>query len=121
MDKRRVVIVEDHEGMRAALQGLFRHVGWEVQAVGTVAEGLAAIEPPPECAIVDLHLPDGQGEDIVRKVKEAHLPTCVTVICTGSEDDARIRAAEALRPNALLRKPVEFGELFAACHAASSG
>jgi CheY-like chemotaxis protein len=73
----------------------------------------------PVCAVVDLHLPDGEGEAIVRKVKAAHLPTCVTVVCTGTDDESRIKAVEALGPDALLRKPVEFGQVFAACQASS--
>ena len=116
MNKHRVLIVEDHDGMRMALCGLFRKIGWEVVGAGTLAEGLAALDSPQDCAVVDLHLPDGEGEAIVRKVKEGHLPTCVTVICTGTGDEARIRAVQALGPNALLRKPVEFGALFAACN-----
>src|SRR3954463_1552209 len=92
MDKHRVLIVEDHDGMRMALCGLFRKVGWEVVGVGTVAEGLAALDSPQDCAFVDLNLPDGEGEGIVRKVKAAHLPTYVIVICKGTDDEARIRA-----------------------------
>ena len=90
MDKHRVLIVEDHDGMRMALCGLFRKVGWEVIGVGTVAEGLAALDSPQDCALVDLHLPDGEGEAIVRKAKEANPPTCVTVSTSGA-DRARVR------------------------------
>jgi DNA-binding response OmpR family regulator len=90
MGRNRVLIVEDHRGFRFALGGLFRRVGWDVEAVGTVAEGLAALEPPPGCAAVDLDLPDGDSEALVRRVKEA---TCVTVIGTGTDDEARIRRA----------------------------
>jgi two-component system OmpR family response regulator len=121
MARNRVLIIEDHEGFRFALSGLFRKAGWQVRAVGTVADGLAALEPPPECAVVDLHLPDGEGEAIVRKVKEARLPTCVTVICTGTDDEDRIRRVAALGPNALLRKPVAFEDVFAACNSAACG
>jgi DNA-binding NarL/FixJ family response regulator len=120
MGRNRVLIVEDHRGFRFALGGLFRRVGWDVEAVGTVAEGLAALEPPPECAVVDLALPDGDGEAIVRRVKEAQPPTCVTVIGTGSDDEARIRRVAALGPDALLRKPVAFEDVFEACESAVS-
>jgi two-component system response regulator RegA len=119
MGRNRVLIVEDHEGFRFALGGLFRKAGWDVEAVGSVSEGLAALDTPPACAVVDLHLPDGEGESIVRKVKEAHLPTCVTVICTGTNDEARIQRVAALGPNALLRKPVAFEDVFAACNSAA--
>jgi DNA-binding NarL/FixJ family response regulator len=120
MGKNRVLIVEDHDGFRFALGGLFRMAGWEVEAVGSVSEGLAALEPAPKCAVVDLHLPDGDGEAIVRRVKEAHPPTCVTVICTGSDDEDRIRRVAALGPDALLRKPVAFEDVFQACESAVS-
>lgn len=119
MDKQRVLIVEDHDGMRMALSGLFRRVGWDVVAVGTVAEGLAALDRPTHCAVVDLQLPDGAGESILRKVKRDHLPTCVTVICTGTDDEARINAVLALNPNVLLRKPIEFEDVFTACRKAT--
>jgi DNA-binding NarL/FixJ family response regulator len=115
----RILIVEDHAGMRMALCGLFRHVGWDAVGAGTVAEGLAALDSPRNCVLVDLDLPDGEGEDIVRKVKRGHPPTCVTVICTGTDDEARIKAVQALGPDALLRKPVEFGDVFAACNTLS--
>jgi DNA-binding response OmpR family regulator len=91
MATRRILIVEDHDGMRAALRGLFRQVGWDVVAVATVADGLAALEPPPECAIVDLHVPDKEVEAIVRKVNDAHSSTCVSEVYTGTDDEARIR------------------------------
>jgi CheY-like chemotaxis protein len=61
MATRRILIVEDHDGMRAALRGLFRQVGWDVVAVATV------------------------------KVNDAHLSTCVSEVCTGTDDEARIR------------------------------
>ena len=120
MARPRVLVVEDHEGMRTALCGLFRRYGWEAVGVGTVADGLDALEPPPQCAVVDLHLPDGEGEAIVRKVKQGRLPTCVTVICTGTDDEARIRSVQALGPDALLRKPVEFHQVFEACEGAAN-
>ena len=37
----------------------------------------------------------------------------------GTADEARIKAVEALHPHALLRKPVEFGDVLAACQSAS--
>src|SRR5690348_675710 len=53
--------------------------------------------------------------------REGHPPTCVTVICTGTSDEARIKAAEALAPDALLRKPVDFRQVREACCPSSDG
>jgi DNA-binding response OmpR family regulator len=120
MGKRRVLVVEDDLGTRRALRGLFHHAGWEVIAVGTVAAGLEALDPPPDCAVLDLMLPDGDGEVILKKVREDGLPTCVAV-CTGTMDPDRIGAVEALRPEALLQKPVDMRDVFAAFDARKGG
>jgi DNA-binding response OmpR family regulator len=120
MGKRRVLVVEDDAGTRRALRGLFRHAGWEVIAVGTVAAGLEALDPPPDCAVLDLMLPDGGGEAILKKVREDGLPTRVAV-CTGTIDANRIGVVEALRPEALLQKPIDIRDLFAACDAREGG
>src|SRR3954451_6149680 len=118
MDKRRVLIVEDHDMTRAALLDLFRRIGWDVVAVGTVGEGLASLDPPPDCAVVDLMLPDGEGEAVVRTIKGRGLPTRVAV-CTGTDDPARIQGVRALEPAGLIRKPIDVQGLMAVLNAAA--
>src|SRR5438132_89627 len=58
---RRVLIVEDHVASRVVLARLFSQAGWRVTEVGTLAKGLAALDPPPDCIVLDLILPDGRG------------------------------------------------------------
>ena len=45
---RRVLIVEDHESSRAALRRILTSLGFEVSTNWTVAEGMAALSPPPD-------------------------------------------------------------------------
>lgn len=111
---KRVLIVEDHEPTRRALRGIFRVRGYEVATAGTLAEALGLLDPPPDCIVLDLMLPDGHGEDLLRKVRADRLPTAVTV-CTGLEDPARLRSVERLHPDALLVKPVDVDTMFASC------
>jgi DNA-binding NarL/FixJ family response regulator len=65
-------------------------------------------------------LPDGGGEVILKKVREEGLPTRVAV-CTGTNDADRIGAVAALRPEALLQKPIDIRDLFAACDGREGG
>jgi CheY-like chemotaxis protein len=116
---RRVLIVDDHDQTRAALGGFFRRRGYEVASAATLAEGLGLLRPAPWAIILDLVLPDGSGESILREVRRLGLPSRVA-ICTGAADPGQIAEIERLRPEALLMKPVELEELALACGSESS-
>ncbi len=49
-----LLVVEDDESVRAVWDTLFSQRGWNVISVGTVAEGLASLDPPPDYLILDL-------------------------------------------------------------------
>lgn len=114
--KRRILIVEDHDLTRNALRGLFRRTGWDVVAVGTVAEGVASLNPPPDFAVLDLMLPDGGGEEVVEAIKRQHLSTCMAV-CSGTGDEDRLKAVRGLGVHTVLQKPIQIEDLFSACNA----
>jgi DNA-binding response OmpR family regulator len=114
MAQRCLLVVEDDPTTSKALRKYFQLKGWEVRTASTVAEGLAQLEPPPDCVILDLMLPDQGGEVVLRKIREDCLPTRVAV-CTGSNDHKRLRAVATLSPDALLTKPITMAELCLAC------
>jgi DNA-binding response OmpR family regulator len=101
----RLLIVEDDRLSREALRKIFARKGWHVTAVETLAEGLLQLDPPPDCLILDLMLPDGHGVEILRQIRANNLPTRA-VVCTGMEDRTNLDLVTALNPAALLTKPV---------------
>ena len=103
----RLLLVEDHEATRHILRRILALTltGWNVAEAATVEEGLAQLDPPPDCVLLDLELPDGPGEDILRKVRKDHLSTRV-VVNTGTANLARLEAVSALKPEAVLQKPL---------------
>lgn len=109
-----MLVVDDHAGTRNALRGLFRRQGYCLREAGTVAEGLASLDPAPHCIILDLMLPDGGGEEILRKVREAALPTWV-IVCTGTPDTGRLAGLNHWRPDALFYKPIDIRDFFSVC------
>jgi len=115
MHTKRILIVEDHEPTRDILRLIFRRKGWQTFVAGTVAEGLAVLGmvPPPTGLLLDLDLPDGRGEAVLRKVREDHLPIRVAV-CTGMGDPSRWSKVQGLGPEALLQKPIDLADLCAA-------
>jgi ActR/RegA family two-component response regulator len=114
------LIVEDDGLVRRVWHEIFDRRGWDVTAANTVAGGLALLEPAPDYLILDLSLPDGCGETILHKVREDNLKTRVTVM-TGVDDAARLGRVRQLRPDALLRKPIDVADVWREGQLARSG
>jgi DNA-binding response OmpR family regulator len=112
----RILVVEDDPASQDVFRRLFAHRGWVVSVARTVAEGMAKLDTPPHCILLDLTLPDGEGEAILRKVREGNLPSKVAV-CTGTDDPVRLAMVKGMRPEALFRKPLDFDEV---CRAVES-
>jgi DNA-binding response OmpR family regulator len=101
LDKR-LLVVDDDATTRFALHSLFTRQGWKVAVAN------------PHCMILDLNLPDGRGESVLRAVRESHLPTDVAV-CSGVEDPGRLSTVLAMHPDAMLAKPLELGSILHFC------
>jgi DNA-binding NarL/FixJ family response regulator len=114
MKRQRILLVEDHEGTRTLLRRMLSLCGWKVTEAATVAEGLDRLDPPPDCLVLNLRLPDGNGATILRTVREAHLPTRV-VINTAGCDAERMREVSDLKPDAILQKPLDSKGLRTIC------
>jgi two-component system, sensor histidine kinase len=112
--QRTLLIVEDHEGTRRAMTRLLRRWGWDVLEAGSLADCLRLANRRLDCALIDLILPDGDGESIVRALRSVDAETRI-VVCTGVVDRERLRRARALGASAVLEKPFDSRELEAAC------
>ena len=107
----KLLIVEDDPAMQTVWDVVFSQRGWDVAIASTVAEGLASLDPPPDYLILDLMLPDGGGEAILRRVRDAKLKTRVAVT-TGTDDPAQLRLARSLEPEALFEKPINVADVW---------
>src|SRR5947209_4091156 len=87
MNEPRLLIIDDDYYTRHALRNLFSRRGWKVGLASTVAEGLSGLDPAPRCIILDLNLPDGGGESVLREVRR-RLPGTLVAVCSGSCDPA---------------------------------
>jgi DNA-binding response OmpR family regulator len=109
-----LLIVEDDVWTQAALAKLLERHGWRILTASTVAEGIDQLRFDPACVILDLDLPDGRGEFVLRTIREAGAG-CRVVICTAGTNQDRLDCVSRLRPHAILRKPVDVDDLLDAC------
>ncbi|MCA1686159.1 MAG: response regulator [Planctomycetia bacterium] len=114
MNGYRILVVDDDATSGAALRRLLAHRGYVVSVAQTVTEAMKNLETAPHYILLDLMLPDGDGEDILRKVKEENLPSRV-LVCTGTSDPVRLALVKGLNPDALFQKPIDFDEICRAC------
>ena len=77
----------------------------------TLADANAYLDAhTPDTILLDLMLPDGEGSTVLRRVRDGGLPVKVTVT-TASSDPDRLDQVRALRPDSLLKKPLDIFEL----------
>ena len=94
-DRRRILVCDDEPQILRALKVVLREAGFEPVPAETVEEALdlAAVHPP-DAAIVDLVLPDGDGIDILRGLREwSQMP--VLVLSAVGDEAAKVRALDA--------------------------
>jgi two-component system response regulator AtoC len=107
----KVLIVEDDLATRKGLEESIRDLGGEPRSVGTAREAKLAIQEfEPRVLIVDIHLPDGDGIEIVRAARDAD-PDREGIVITGQ--GSIDNAIEALRAGAFdyLLKPLRPAQL----------
>lgn len=99
--RRLVLVVDDNESTRNALDRLLRLRGFDFAAAGSVGEALDAIlMHRPSAAVIQLELPTGTGRDVVVTMP----PRVPVVICSTDPRDAM--ELERLRPRTrLMVKP----------------
>jgi two-component system KDP operon response regulator KdpE len=88
-------VVDDEDQILRALRVVLRDAGFESVPAGDVADALdAAAVRPPDAAIVDLVLPDGDGIELTRRLREWSAMPIIVLSAVGDEAE-KVRALEA--------------------------
>lgn len=101
-----VLIVDDHPLIRRGLSALLGTETWvgDVLEAGTVRDGLrTAVEHRPALAIIDVHLPDGDGICLIEQLHR-QVPGCRTLVVTMEADPNLARRALAAGAGGFLLK-----------------
>jgi len=98
---RRILVIEDEEGMQSFYTAFLRLHGFDVACVGTVEAAIPFAETHPvHLVVLDLSLPGADGETFFDHM-EASFPHVPIIVATGHPTPS-IRAKVAAKDNARL-------------------
>ena len=111
----RVLLLDDNDATRLTLAALLEAEAFEVAEVSSLAEARQSLAAAPvfDLALLDQHLGDGLGLDLIPVVR-AQLPNCKIIIVSGSDHRPGQRTAE--NADAFFRKGEDVDELLATIH-----
>ena len=108
----RVLLIEDEESIATPLVGALEREGFDVEHSATGGDGLeAAAARPPDLVLLDLMLPDIDGRDVCRALRESSQVPIIMLTARGLETD-RVVGLE-LGADDYVVKPFSFAELAA--------
>ena len=110
--KRRALVVDDEPAIQRFLKPALEANDYEVASAATVGEALRWIaKEPPDVVVLDLGLPDGDGKDVIRQVRQwSDVPI---VVLSAREREAEKIEALDLGADDFVNKPFGVGELMA--------
>ncbi len=113
---RHLLVVDDEPHIGLLLRPHLEHIGYRVSLARTLAEARAALADraaPPDALLLDIHLPDGSGLDLLRELRaQPATATLPVTVLTAEGDDRVLREAQRLGA-ALVTKPFSPSKLTA--------
>ncbi len=112
MTPARILLVDDEPAIQRAVGPLLRSRGYDVEIAASGAEALRLVSARmPDLIVLDLGLPDVEGTDVCRRIREMSPVPIVVLSARGSEED-KVQALD-LGADDYVTKPFGPNELLA--------
>ena len=118
----KVLLVDDHPMIGAALEMLLRGTPYQVLGrVRSVAEANSSLaRQKPDLLLLDVNLPDGSGLDVLRRLSRSRARPKV-ILLTAGMDESQLLAAAELDPEGMVLKTSDPGLLLESMEAVVAG
>jgi two-component system KDP operon response regulator KdpE len=84
----RILLVDDEVAIQRAVAPLLRSRGYDVDVVGTGVEAVAAVvDRAPDLIVLDLGLPDLEGTEVCRRIRQHSTAPIIILSARGAEAD----------------------------------
>jgi len=105
-----VDIVEDDDAVRDSMCELLEAYGYVARGYPSAAHFLKRADAPGNCLIVDLHMPEMTGLELLEtlRAQDVRVPALIVTARPDSSLQPRIERAQVVK---LLQKPVEVDQL----------
>jgi DNA-binding response OmpR family regulator len=107
-----IVVVEDDEGIGGSLAKTLTAQGYEVDWARTGSDGLAAVRAATAVVILDLGLPDQDGLEVCRRLRQA-VPSPQVLVLTARDGEADVVLGLDAGADDYIVKPFRLAELLA--------
>jgi Response regulators consisting of a CheY-like receiver domain and a winged-helix DNA-binding domain len=113
----RVLLIEDDPGTAKSIELMLTHADINVYVTDLGEEGLdLARLYDYDLVLLDLHLPDMSGHEVLRKLRLARIDTPVLILSGADDTDSKVRGFGSGADD-YLTKPFHREELIARIHA----
>jgi len=107
-----VLIIEDDAEIRRFLRTALGAEQYRLREATTASEGLHQATLAPDVIVLDLGLPDRDGIEVIRKIRENNTRTPIIVLSVRGSEEDKIAALDAGADD-YITKPFAIGELYA--------
>ena len=112
----RILIVDNAQDIRKALQAVLERKGYHVDAAATCRQAVEfmsrSTQTPYRAAIIDIRLPDGMGTDVLKTVKQLTPETTCFMVTTNPNQDTQ-RLSQDAGAHGYVVKPFAIEQLLA--------
>lgn len=112
--KTSVLVVDDNESLRLALCRILESYDYATTTVDSLSAAKHVLDVAPDVVLLDLMLGGESGEDVLQHIRDNDLGCRVIVMTATDRGSPRLAALAALRPDAVLHKPMDLADLLAA-------
>lgn len=113
----RLLVVEDEQKTRESLAEGLRMETWDVETAANSRDAMVSLESAPfDLVVLDWMLPDGDGVEVLRRVRERGVRTPVLMLTARGSVHDRVAGLNSGADD-YLPKPFAFAELVARCRA----
>ncbi|MEX6506720.1 response regulator transcription factor [Jiella sp. M17.18] len=113
----RLLLVEDSDRLTELMKETVHGAGWRIDAVSTAEDARNALKNSEhDLLVLDIGLPDGNGLDLLREIREADTDLPVLIVTAMGDVDSRIAGLDAGADD-YLAKPFHHREFLARCRA----
>ena len=112
--KSRILVIDDEDVIRSLFKATLEEEGHEVVTANTGAEGIQCVkERDFDLVFLDLRLPDIEGAEVLREIKNVR-PTLLVTIITGYPGSEMMERALREGPLGVMNKPFSDSDIIAA-------